>query len=138
MKKLIYLIAIFFSGFAYGQEVQEGIKLQNIEPQNIYESVDIDAAFPGGMNAFRQKFADNFNDKKVHSQKKNTIYRAVITFVVERDGSITDIMASGDNVEFIRESINAIKRIKEKWTSAKLNDTPVRQRYKFPIAMNFD
>ena len=103
----------------------------------VYESVDQDAEFPGGgLSAFRNKFVENF-DTGAMEGGEGTI-KATVSFIVERDGSITDIKVQGGNSDFNQEAIRTVKSIRTKWKSAKINDQPVRQRYKMPLTMNFE
>ena len=103
----------------------------------VYESVDQDAEFPGGgLSAFRTKFSENF-DTSAMEGGEGTI-KATVTFIVERDGSITDIKVQGGNSDFNQEATRTVKSVKTKWKPAKINDQPVRQRYKMPITMNFE
>lgn len=103
----------------------------------VYESVDQDAEFPGGgLGAFRNKFSENF-DTGAMEGGEGTI-KATVTFIIERDGSITDIKVQGGNSDFNQEAIRTVKSIRTKWKPAKINDQPVRQRYKMPLTMNFE
>lgn len=103
----------------------------------VYESVDQDAEFPGGgLSAFRGKFQENF-DTGAMEGGEGTI-KATVTFIIERDGSITDIKVQGGNSDFNQEAIRTVKSIRTKWKPAKINDQPVRQRYKMPLTMNFE
>ena len=103
----------------------------------VYESVDQDAEFPGGgLSAFRNKFIENF-DTGAMEAGEGTI-KATVSFIVERDGSITDIKVQGGNSDFNQEAIKTVKSIRTKWRAAKINDQPVRQRYKMPLTMNFE
>ena len=56
---------------------------------------------------------------------------------MERDGTITDVKATGSNKYFNDEAIRTVKSIKNKWTPAKVNGQTVRYRYKLPITMAF-
>ncbi|MNY64085.1 Gram-negative bacterial tonB protein [compost metagenome] len=58
-----------------------------------------------------------------------------MTFVVERDGSITDIKVNGKNSDFNSEAVRTVKSIKNKWAPAKINGQTVRYRYRLPLAM---
>lgn len=102
----------------------------------VYEFVDQDADFPGGLSGFRNKFVENF-DTGAMEGGEGTI-KATVSFIVERDGSITDIKVQGGNSDFNQEAIKTVKSIRMKWKPAKINDQPVRQRYKMPLTMNFE
>lgn len=60
-----------------------------------------------------------------------------VTFVVEKDGTLTQVKANGSNADFNREAEATVKGIKTKWTPGKVNGQPVRSRFRFPITMNF-
>ncbi|RRQ46769.1 energy transducer TonB [Chryseobacterium sp. SC28] len=101
----------------------------------VYESVDQAADFPGGVNtAFRRKFVDNFDGTDLEGE--GTI-KTEITFVVEKDGSLTQIKATGPNAAFNRAAEETVRSIKTKWTPGKVNGQPVRSRFRFPVTMNF-
>ncbi len=76
MKKLIYLIAVISSSLIFGQENQNSSKNEYPSDSfsNIYEEVDKEAEFPGGLNAFRSKFAESFNHKNIKSRKKKSCF----------------------------------------------------------------
>ncbi|SEF76613.1 protein TonB [Halpernia humi] len=106
-----------------------------VSDTEIYDAVDQQSEFPGGINAFRQKVSGNF-DTSVMSGDEGTV-KTEVTFVVERDGSITDVRASGPNSDFNSEAVRTIKGIRNKWTPAKINGQPVRSRYRLPLTMQF-
>lgn len=97
--------------------------------------VDVAADFKGGINAFRQKVSQNFDTESVdHSG----MVSGIITFVVERDGSITNIKVTGQNTDFNNEAERTIKSIKTKWTPAQLNGKAVRSSFRMPISMRIE
>ncbi|MPT30305.1 MAG: energy transducer TonB [Chryseobacterium sp.] len=136
-----------------GLQNQEGVKTPSYTPpppppstgkgvvaevkpvtNEVYESVDQNAEFPGGTNAFRSKFSNNFDSGSLEGE--GTL-KTEITFVVEKDGSLTQVKATGPNSDFNREAEATVKGIKTKWTPGKVNGQPVRSRFRFPITMNF-
>ena len=132
MKQFILFVAILFTGFSFGQT---NSRAKN-SPHEIYEKVDKDAMFPGGLNAFRNIFSQRFNANNV---KANTrVVKTSISFIVERDGTISSVKAVGQNSSFNWEAINTVKKINIKWKPALINKQPVRQRYKMPLTMNFE
>ena len=102
----------------------------------VYESVDQEAEFPGSLNSFRNKIAENF-DNSAMEVGEGTL-KATVTFIVERDGSISDVKASGSNSDFNSEAVRTVKSIRTKWVPAKINGQPVRQRFRLPLTMNFE
>ncbi|ROI06059.1 energy transducer TonB [Kaistella haifensis] len=111
------------------------VKPQVSETQ-VYTEVEQLAEFKGGINAFRSKVQNNF-DTSVMSGDEGTV-KTEVTFVVERDGSITDVKASGPNKDFNAEAIRTVKSVRDKWTPAKINGQAVRYRYRLPLTMQFE
>lgn len=106
-----------------------------VDEKKIYADVEQLAEFPGGINAFRNKVASSFDGSVMDGDEGNV--KSEITFVVERDGSITDVRATGDYKYFNEEAIRTVKSIKNKWTPAKVNGQSVRYRYRLPLVMAF-
>ena len=126
MKAVIIIITLLVNGFCYSQS---SVKTE----VDIYESVDESATFPNGINAFRQEFINQLNLNKVFGVGKNS---TIIDFIVEKDGTIADIKATGENISLNHQSIIAIKKINTKWKPAKVKNTKVRSRFRFPITVN--
>ena len=102
----------------------------------VYESVDQEAEFPGSLNSFRNKISENFDNSAMEGGEGTL--KTTVTFIVERDGSISDVKASGSNSDFNSEAVRTVKSIKSKWVPAKINGQPVRQRFRLPLTMNFE
>ena len=106
-------------------------------PNEIVKNVDVEADFIGGVNAFRTKVLQNF-DSSVIENETGEVVKAVVTFVVERDGTISNIKVSGTNTDFNKEAEKTIKGIKGKWNPAKFQGENVRSYFRFPISMQFE
>ena len=111
------------------------VKPQVSETQ-VYTEVEQLAEFPGGINSFRSKVNSSF-DTSVMDGDEGTV-KTEVTFVVERDGSITDVKANGSNKDFNAEAIRTVKSIKNKWAPAKINGQAVRYRFRMPLTMQFE
>ena len=111
------------------------VKPQVSETQ-VYTEVEQLAEFPGGINAFRNKVSSGF-DTSVMDGDEGTV-KTEVTFIVERDGSITDVKASGSNSDFNSEAVRTVKGVKNKWTPAKINGQAVRYRFRMPLTMQFE
>lgn len=95
-----------------------------------------EAGFVGGIDAFRNKVMNNFDSSGLASDE---VMKTTVTFIVEKDGTISAIKASGSNTEFNDEAIRTIKSIKGKWIPGKnKKGESVRSYFKFPISMKLD
>src|SRR5690606_15454700 len=67
---------------------------QVVEDNNIYNTAGIEVKpdFPGGMQKFYKYIADNYRTPDQDGLKGNVF----VTFVVEKDGSLTDIKVLRD------------------------------------------
>ena len=111
------------------------VKPQVSETQ-VYSEVEQIAEFPGGINSFRSKVQNSFDGSVMDGDEG--LVKTEVTFIVERDGSITDVKASGSNRTFNDEAIRTVKSIKNKWTPAKINGQAVRYRFRLPLTMQFE
>lgn len=107
-----------------------------VDPNAIIKSVDVEASFAGGINSFRQKVVGNFNTAEFDGLGETL--RTTVTFVVERDGTISAVKATGPDALFNREAEKTVKSIKGKWIPAKVKGEPVRSYFRFPVAMMFE
>lgn len=134
MNKFIILFTLIFSGFVFGQVKDTIIDGKKVK---IYYSKDKDAEFPEGFEVFKKLIMKNFDTSKVKYKKKGRIF-TVIVFVVQKDGSLGDFSVSGENKQFNKEALNAIKKVDVKWSPALINNLPARQRFKVPLYLTFD
>lgn len=103
----------------------------------VYTTVDQEAEFSGGgLSGFRQKFQENFDSSAMNGDEGTL--KSEVTFVVERDGSITQVKATGSNSDFNREAERAVKAVRAKWSPAKINGQAVRSRFRLPVTMTFE
>ena len=111
-----------------------------VKPQvsatQVYTEVEQLAEFPGGINAFRSKVSNGFDSSAMDGDEGKVTTEVI--FVVERDGSITDVKANGSNKDFNAEAIRTVKNIKNKWSPAKINGQSVRYRFRLPLTMQFE
>lgn len=108
----------------------------NSTPPSLSETIDQSANYPGGINALRKEVATLFYGDGVYSETGNL--KTSVAFIVERDGSISNVKAEGDNFTFNRQAEIALYSISEKFSPAFIKGTPVRYQFRLPLAMNFD
>ena len=91
----------------------------------------VEASFPGGINKFRTFIAENY---KVPTSFDNDVLFIELVFVIEKDGSMTDIrmVSKGDKV-LEKEAIRVLKAMNKKWTPGKVNGEIVRSEKRLPI-----
>lgn len=98
--------------------------------------LSVEAKFEGGIESFRTKVMNKFDGSGFSS---DDVMKTTVTFIVERDGSISGIKADGKDADFNSEALRTIKAVKGKWVPGKnKNGEAVRSYFKFPISMKFD
>lgn len=93
------------------------------------------AIFPKGTEVFRKMIADNFRMKKIKSDENLSCN---ITFIVDQRGKITNIKAEGSNLEFNKEAIRAVSKIKTRWKPAEIKGHKVRYLFRIPLNIKFE
>ena len=134
--KQVYIL-LFLSGlsaFAFGQEPTS--ILTDTTKAQIYETVDVEAEFPGGADSLRKYIIDNimmdsildFSDKEMHN-------KVIVRFMVNKYGEIDQVAIdrAGDycppcNIEALR-----LVRSMPKWTPAIENGQAVAMYFRLPI-----
>lgn len=103
--------------------------------EEIFQSVEIQPEPPGGIDAFRKWIGANYDypQSAIDAGVKGTVQ---VTFVVEKDGSLTDIKVGRDlSYGTGQAAINVLKRAK-KWSPGIQNGRPVRVAYSLPIRLD--
>ncbi|WP_207421941.1 energy transducer TonB [Desertivirga brevis] len=110
-----------------------------VEDNGVYEvaNIEVQPEFPGGMNKFYEYVGRSYNYPAA-AKEQGVSGRVILNFVVEKDGSLTDIkvvrdlgMGTGD------EAIRVLKKSK-KWNPGIQNGRPVRVSYTIPIVLNLE
>ncbi len=142
MRKITFGICILISFFSSGQESVKGsAELNELVLKDKNGTVRIDAekqaSFPLGDMALRQMISKNFKMKNVITNNAEQI-SCDLTFIIDKEGSMTYIRALGSNDSFNKEAERAISKIKQKWTPAEINGQKVHYRFKIPLTIRFD
>lgn len=89
--------------------------------------------FPGGLKAFYDFIAKNFI---LPSNKEFKSGKVFASFVIEKDGSVTDIKILRDCGFGTAEETKRVLALSPKWIPAIQNNKPVRCQYSIPIVLN--
>lgn len=136
---------------AVGTETHEGTKDRTIEAvrndisvntpppapkeevtQKVFEVVEVMPSFPGGQAALLQ-YLNSHVKYPVVAQENGIQGRVTISFVVERDGSITDVrVARPVDPSLDREAARVVSSM-PRWTPGKQNGAAVRVKFNVPV-----
>ena len=103
-----------------------------VEETKIFTVVEQMPMFPGGDAALMGYLRDNMHYPTVAAEN-GVQGRVVVGFVVERDGSITDVnVLRSVDPSLDREAMRVVKAM-PKWTPGKQNGSAVRVKYQVPV-----
>lgn len=90
--------------------------------------------FPGGIGKFYNYVGNNFEKPEIEAI---TTFRVFISFVIEKDGSMTDIKVIKDpGYGLGKEAIRVLKSLKTKWSPGMMGTKAVRTSYTLPIVVD--
>ena len=128
MKKYLFLAIVFLAI----QTISAQDSINEID-NNIYSTaaIEVKPDFSGGMQEFYKFVGGNYKTPNV----KGLSGKIYVTFIIEKDGSITDIkvirdIGHGTGAEAVR-----VLSICPKWKPGEQNGKPVRVMYSLPIVI---
>lgn len=104
-------------------------------PDGIKRSFEVEKNpnFPGGIGEFLKIVGNKFEAPSIDEEKT---VRVVVFFVVERDGSLSNItVPKSPGFGLDKEAIRVLKSIKTKWEPGIYKGKPVRTSYSLPIVV---
>lgn len=122
------------------EEAGEVLKAQQVvvdekpaeEETKVFDVVEQMPSFPGGDAALMQ-FLSSHIKYPVVAEENGIQGRVIATFVVERDGSITDVkVVKSVDPSLDKEAIRVLKSM-PKWIPGKQNGSAVRVKYTVPV-----
>lgn len=131
------------SSFQQTSNVQASISKVEIEIEDeeleeeveIFTVVEQEASFPGGIQKLNEYLAQSIKYPQ-QAKETGTKGRVMLTFVVERDGSITNIKILRDIGSGCGEEAKRVVEKMPKWQPAKQRGKAVRQQFVLPVSFN--
>ena len=100
----------------------------------IYDVVEEQPSFPGGQTALMSWLSENLH---FESSCECISGRVVISFVVEPDGSLSNIQVARKVHPKIDEEVIRLVKAMPKWIPGKQNGQAVRVKYNMPMSICF-
>lgn len=105
---------------------------QEVE-NKVFDVVEVMPSFPGGNGALME-YLNGAIKYPVVAMENGVQGRVVVSFVVERDGSITDVqIARSVDPSLDREAMRVVREM-PKWNPGKQNGAAVRVKYNLPVS----
>ena len=107
------------------------------EPEKVYDVVEQMPAFPGSPYALYEFLTQSIQYPE--EARKNSIQgRVIVTFVVEKDGSITNARVVKSVDPLLDAEALRVINVMPKWNPGKQNGEPVRVKYTVPVSFKLD
>ena len=103
------------------------------EVEKVFDVVEQMPSFPGGPSALMEWLSNNVKYPVV-AQENGVQGRVVVSFVVERDGSITDVKVVRGVDPSLDKEASRVVRAMPRWIPGKQNGSAVRVKYHVPVA----
>lgn len=121
------------------QPTGDNDKVVEVVDNTVYSSagLEVQPEFQGGMQAFYKYCAKNYKTDDIAEKLSSDLTGKVfVEFVVEKDGSLTDIKVVRDlGYGTGQEAIRMLKTV-PRWTPGEQNGKKVRARYVLPISIS--
>ncbi len=131
--KRIFLMAIAACMMTLGAQAQ--VQKGNTAPQDVFDVVEEMPQYPGGMQAMLSFLQENITYPK-DAQEKKISGRVLVTFVVEKDGSISNVETVKSVFPSLDEEAVRIVKAMPNWKPGKQNGKVVRVKYTLPISFS--
>lgn len=106
-----------------------------VEEEEIFQVVEDDPEFPGGLEALSKYLGENIKYPQL-AKENNITGRVFVTFVVEKDGSVANVkvlrdIGGGCGAEAVR-----VVKAMPKWKPGKQRGKAVRTQFNLPVSFN--
>ncbi|WP_353197834.1 M56 family metallopeptidase [Parapedobacter defluvii] len=106
-----------------------------VSGNQVFQSVEVNPEPQGGMRAFMEYIAKNY-DYPQEAIEAEINGKLLVSFIVEKDGSLTDIRLIEDLGYGTGDAALRVVRNGQKWSPGIQNGQPVRVAYTLPIRLN--
>ena len=104
-----------------------------VEEEKVFDVVEQMPSFPGGNSALMKFLNENIHYPVV-AQENGVQGRVVVSFVVERDGHITDVQIARSVDPSLDKEAQRVVKSMPKWIPGKQNGSAVRVKFNVPVS----
>ena len=131
MKRLILLSLMAAFSLATVQ-AQKTVVSQKEQKPEVFMVVENMPEYPGGNEAMFAFFAKNMK-YPADAQKNKVQGRVLVTFVVERDGTLTDVQVAKPTFPSLDDEAMRLVKKMPKWKPGTQRGVPVRVKFTLPV-----
>lgn len=132
MRKIFSKSLIVIAMLLGGKSAAQDLSISNDQSNDVFVAVEIAADFPGSIYSFRNFVKSNFEipKKAVRKKVKGEI---PVQFIVEKDGSLSDIKVLTDLGFGLNEEVIRVFKLSPKWKPASFNGKKSKSLITFKI-----
>ncbi len=127
--RVYYVLPVFF-------KLEEGATTTKKTDEKIYDTPETMPEYVGGMEAMIKYMQENITmPEKYKDMDTKATYRVMVKFVVEADGSVTEVETvkpEPSKQDLNDEAVRVVKGM-PKWKPGTMDGKPVRVRYMLPV-----
>ena len=123
-----FIIVIFVALFTFSANAQETVA---DTLRTVIDKPTVQPEFPSGIDTFYAYVSTALSRNRVYVPG-----RVNVTFVIEKDGKLTNVEVTGVNDKKMKETIIKVFRASPKWKPGLINGEPVRAQYNLPLIFN--
>ncbi len=109
-----------------------GPVVEEVDDDRIFDVVEENATFPGGDEECMKWLHKNIRYPSI-CQEQGVQGRVIVSFVVNRDGSIVDAKVVRSPDEHLSEEALRVVKLMPKWKPARQGNKTVRSRFNLPV-----
>ena len=121
------LMMIVMSSPAMAQDVDS---ITNIESKKVFGNPEMQPTFKGDINLW---LAQNMRYPE-EAEKNNIEGKVIVSFVIEKDGSVSNIKALKSPHSSLTEEVVRLVKAMPNWNPGTMSGKPVRVKYVLPLS----
>ena len=114
------------------EEIAQPEPPKHEEENKVFDVVEQMPSFPGGMGALMSWLSQNIK-YPVIAAENGVQGRVIVQFVVEKDGSVTDVRVAKSVDPSLDKEAQRVVKARSKWIPGKQNGSAVRVKYTVPV-----
>jgi protein TonB len=133
MQKIVLILTTLFTAATTLAQPDSAVTIIDAADR-VFEKVEIEAAFPGGDNAWRRYLEQTLQaDVPVNRGAPAGQYTVIVQFIVNKDGIITDVKALTNHGFGMEQEVIRVIKKGPKWNPAQQDGRYVRAYRKQPV-----
>ncbi|MBQ9178972.1 MAG: energy transducer TonB [Prevotella sp.] len=126
-----YMLAgLMMMGLSSPAMAQDVDSITNIESKKVFGNPEMQPTFNGDINLW---LAQNMRYPK-EAVKNNIEGKVIVSFVIEKDGSVSNIKALKSPHSSLTEEVVRLVKAMPNWNPGTMSGKPVRVKYTLPLS----